>query len=101
MTIPAVRLTASNAYREAGEVTALAFSGVGAIDTRLFGLTQTGGGTVAVVAAESAIRVQCSTASGDVARLATHRRVRAEYGRARRTRIVGHASAAVTSQVKR
>lgn len=101
MTIPPARLTGSNAYRQAAEVTAVELSGIGALDLRVVGLTQTGGGTVAIVAAESAIRVQCSTASGDVARIETHRKPRPAYGRARRTRVVGHVSAAVTSQLKR
>jgi hypothetical protein len=45
--------------------------------------------------------VQCSSASGDVARMSGQRHVRAAYGRARRTRIVGYASALIANQVKR
>lgn len=101
MTIPARRLTATDAYRQAVEQAVLEQEFGAGVDARAFATITAGGGTVTHVAAEAAAKVAVTTANGDRAVLRSHARPRAAAGRARGTVIVGHASGTSTGQKKR
>lgn len=101
MSIPAHRLTARNAYRQAAEVSAFAQDHVYPLDATVYGVTATTGGTVTHLPAMAAHSCAVSTASGSRAVLRSHRRPRAANGRARCTLVTGYVTKLVENQIKR
>lgn len=100
MTILPARLSASNAYRASIEAVCFDQSFDTALDTSQWA-DLSSGGSLSLSAATSALELTVSTGSGATAKVRSHARPKASVGRSRSVVIVGHVSAAVTSQRKR
>jgi hypothetical protein len=101
VSVPAQRLSASQAYRMSVDSCVFEQAHDTPLDADAWYDGSSAGGSVSHDAATSTHQVNVNTASGARGLLRSHARLKAAVGKSRSTTIVGHVSAAVSAQAKR